>query len=393
MEETTHARTVELLPWLINGTLDPGARRRVEEHLEDCLDCRSELSATRDAFAVYSAHLPAAAVVGYAEAPEAPAYAVDGGHAEGGHVERGVVEIHLAHCDRCLKDLSLTRESLERMEGTGTDGHDGAVTTGIATVTPFARPGGATTSVEGARSTPGTTSTDAGYTTPRWVPMALAASLLLAMVGAGGWITTAQHADAQRQELALLESHLKAAEERARAAETATSAEAEERIADYRREMGSNLGELEARADQAEERASLADRRAEELSRGIPAGGVVFVPLGGGDVLRSGDTGDSADPAAASPRIELSRAGGVLLQPDVDPALLGEWETVDYRVTDAGGRLVHEGSMPVVDETDQGLGRYVTLFLPSGLLPPGTATLELRAGGGEIGRYPFRVER
>lgn len=37
-----HTGTWELLPWLVNGSIRDENRRRVEEHLRDCADCRDE---------------------------------------------------------------------------------------------------------------------------------------------------------------------------------------------------------------------------------------------------------------------------------------------------------------------------------------------------------------
>ncbi len=37
-----HQRCLELLPWLINGSLDPTEARAVEDHLADCPSCRAE---------------------------------------------------------------------------------------------------------------------------------------------------------------------------------------------------------------------------------------------------------------------------------------------------------------------------------------------------------------
>lgn len=42
-----HREAVELLPWLVNGTLDGGERERIENHLAQCVVCRRELEAAR----------------------------------------------------------------------------------------------------------------------------------------------------------------------------------------------------------------------------------------------------------------------------------------------------------------------------------------------------------
>lgn len=40
---TIHERTVELIPWYVNGTLEADERRAVERHLAECLPCRAAL--------------------------------------------------------------------------------------------------------------------------------------------------------------------------------------------------------------------------------------------------------------------------------------------------------------------------------------------------------------
>lgn len=40
----SHDRAFELLPWLVNGTLQRGEREQLERHVRDCLVCRKELS-------------------------------------------------------------------------------------------------------------------------------------------------------------------------------------------------------------------------------------------------------------------------------------------------------------------------------------------------------------
>ena len=42
-----HARASELLPWMVNGRIEAPDARWVNEHLENCAACRSELAAQR----------------------------------------------------------------------------------------------------------------------------------------------------------------------------------------------------------------------------------------------------------------------------------------------------------------------------------------------------------
>ena len=44
MQPIAHRQAWDLIPWLINDSIDAGKRRRVDEHLRDCADCRDEFA-------------------------------------------------------------------------------------------------------------------------------------------------------------------------------------------------------------------------------------------------------------------------------------------------------------------------------------------------------------
>jgi anti-sigma factor RsiW len=96
---TSCDQAIELLPWLMNGTLEAGERRQVLQHLASCARCREALADTRTAWAIFDWH-PAAA--------ELIAYAAEG---EGGAAGAGGVEEHLAACPACAAELELVRAS------------------------------------------------------------------------------------------------------------------------------------------------------------------------------------------------------------------------------------------------------------------------------------------
>src|SRR6185503_19554148 len=43
-----HLECRDLLPWLVNGTLNQGDRARVEQHLVECEECRADLALEQD---------------------------------------------------------------------------------------------------------------------------------------------------------------------------------------------------------------------------------------------------------------------------------------------------------------------------------------------------------
>lgn len=47
LRKNPHEEVQELLPWLVNSTLDPDELEQVERHLAECSECRAELVAER----------------------------------------------------------------------------------------------------------------------------------------------------------------------------------------------------------------------------------------------------------------------------------------------------------------------------------------------------------
>jgi anti-sigma factor RsiW len=95
-------RVEELLPWLLNGTLEDGERRQALEHLPGCARCRQALADSRAAWEIFAWHPPAAALV---------AYAADGAGAAGAAAETRAIEEHLAECPSCAAEMELVRTS------------------------------------------------------------------------------------------------------------------------------------------------------------------------------------------------------------------------------------------------------------------------------------------
>ena len=88
-------QATELLPWLLNGTLDPGDRDEVRRHLTGCGRCREALSHTQEAWRIFDQHLPAEALVALAYG-EAPA-----------DLDPALAERHLASCPQCAAELEM----------------------------------------------------------------------------------------------------------------------------------------------------------------------------------------------------------------------------------------------------------------------------------------------
>lgn len=90
---------IELLPWLLNGTIVAAERDEIRRHLETCEGCREALADTREAWALYNLHLPSAAVVALAYGEE-PA-----------GLDSQIVQLHLSSCPECAAELELARTS------------------------------------------------------------------------------------------------------------------------------------------------------------------------------------------------------------------------------------------------------------------------------------------
>jgi hypothetical protein len=90
---------IEYLPWLLNGSLEAGESGEVRRHLATCEHCRAALNDTREAWTIFSQHLPSEALVAlaYGEAPAG--------------IDPALAERHLAACPECAAELELARTS------------------------------------------------------------------------------------------------------------------------------------------------------------------------------------------------------------------------------------------------------------------------------------------
>lgn len=163
MQPMSCEHVAELLPWLLNGTLEEEQRHAVERHLEGCPGCRAELEDTAFAGRMFGQHLPTEALVelGFGGTPEG--------------LDPAVVEEHLAHCPKCAAELELVRES-RRLAQEDESPREAAVLP-LESPTPMRT-----------RASPGSVV---------WRRAALAAVFAGLVVGSGWWWDALQHA-AQR---------------------------------------------------------------------------------------------------------------------------------------------------------------------------------------------------
>lgn len=97
-------RLAEILPWLLNNTLEPSEQRLVLVHLADCKRCREELQEAAFAGAVYQQHVPEQELVDYAF-----------GQATAG-LEHELIQGHIANCASCAEQVAMVNESRGLME-------------------------------------------------------------------------------------------------------------------------------------------------------------------------------------------------------------------------------------------------------------------------------------
>ncbi|HEX9669505.1 MAG TPA: zf-HC2 domain-containing protein [Thermoanaerobaculia bacterium] len=342
----TCEHATELLPWLLNGTLEPVERQEVLAHVRGCPDCRRALDEARLALAAAGAHLPAEALVAMAFGEPVPP-----------GIDAALVEEHLAACPQCAADLELARTSHALA--------DEEVLLFPRTAPPAAAP---------ARQ-----AAPAG----RWRAAALAAGLA-AVLFAGGWLTNRQALDRAEEQLA------------GRTAPPAAVAPGGGRPEDDRaaglaaenRRLRDEAAAREAGEQAAREEAE--DLRQQLARREAPAGGGAAPQLNpviadlfppGADVVRGGgETGTTIElPAGAGGATLILNTGG--------PSAFRE-HAVELR--DAAGKRVWSARGLLA----QPEGAF-HLHLPRQALAPGAYTLEVYGLDGarreKVQTYKFTV--
>jgi anti-sigma factor RsiW len=336
--------TIELLPWLLNGTLGEDEQRRVRQHLTACPSCQEALAETRQAWKIFDQHIPTAALVARAA-----------GDGETAGIDPVLLEEHLASCPECAAELELVRTS----RGLAEDDT-------IAVLSPrqprAAGAGTVANVVHPVRPAAG-----------RWKAAALAAGLA-GLIAANGWYQTAEKARTLAGRLA--ETPAPVAE---------MSPQDRQNVAELQSQlenMRKTLGELQSA--EAEHRQQLSQIAEQKPMTGPQAGPQINTWIGdvglSGDVVRGG-SGDTATevPAGATLATLLLRAGDAQGERDIE-------------ITDAQGRAVWKAKGLRLDPVSQDY----SLTLHRGDLEPGDYTIRLyRTGNGQrtpAESYAIRVK-
>lgn len=93
LERPTCREVAELLPWLLNGSLDEDEKRLLRAHLAACESCRRELEETSKASQMLTQHIPSLTLAEFGLGLAASA------------IERERIERHLALCPSCSHEL------------------------------------------------------------------------------------------------------------------------------------------------------------------------------------------------------------------------------------------------------------------------------------------------
>jgi hypothetical protein len=382
---------MELLPWLVNGTLEAGERLQVLEHVRSCGSCRAALADTRAAWEIFDWHPPAAALVAYA-----------GGGAAGGEpgdLGASGIEEHLAGCPRCAAELELVRTSRLLVD----PAEDGR----IAILAPRRE------ATAGGR--------DEAAARRAWRRSALAASLV-GLLAATGWIESARQAhDLERRLAAVPRSPaapqlpVTTAPAREPASNAAGSpAAASPAPATPARPGSGEAGDLQRRAGEAEARLAALARQNQQLQQQVSELGRTAAVLSQrsealrapqppaapgieSDVLVSDlapvdqRERDAGAPAAAA--IPLSSGAATLL---LHTRHRGSYPSYELEVRDAQGRLVGTPTRVLRVPGTQDSFEEFDITLRRGALAPGAYTLHLYGRTAESARetletYSFRV--
>jgi anti-sigma factor RsiW len=319
----TCEHSIELLPWLLNGTLEPQEREEVRQHLRTCERCRQALPETQAAWRLFDEHLPTETLIAlaYGETPDG--------------LDPAAVERHLASCPQCAADLELARMS-RRLEDDDK-------------VALF--PGPTPQRVKHGESR-------------KWRSAALAAGLA-GVVALSGWIHSARQLDLTSDRLAEA-----ARQGTGRPAAPATPSPAapaggdqalREQLAaaqDQMRQLEALRKQSTEAVTQAQEQLAQFQQERERLLR--PQANTWTGDLGNSDVVRGDDSART---------IPADRFAQIILPPGKEEGLPAERSV---EILDAAGKAVWQAPRLLLDSNS-----YYNVTLPPGFLTPGRYTVQL----------------
>jgi anti-sigma factor RsiW len=324
---------IEMLPWLLNGTLEEGERREVRRHLETCERCREALAGTREAWTIFGQHLPSETLVAlaYGEVPEG--------------IDPALAERHLASCPECSAELELARTS-RRLE----EDNKIAVFPGR----PVRKDRGESRS---------------------WRAAALAASLV-GVVAASGWIHSARELRSVSEQVA--ERPPAPAVEPARPAPTPTPSGGDAATQQFA-ELAAQVEAARKSQQEVKEKLDLATAQITELER-LPRGLVEPQLNAWADTAQSGVERSGSGEETVMPS---DRVATLTLEAE-DPKTPREVE-----IRNAAGAVVFRGTGLVRDSK---YDQYAIAF-PSGFFKPGRYTLQLYSteGGKRTPRETYNL--
>lgn len=337
-------QAIELLPWLLNGTLQESERQEVREHLAGCDRCREALAETRFAWSVYDQHLPSEALVALAYGDRLP----DG-------LDPALAERHLATCPQCAAELELVRTSRHLEEDDR-----------IATM-PFQRKdraaGASTAAAPLVRAS-----------ARAWRSSALAASLV-GLVALSGWIHNGQQVRSLEERLAQVSNGTAATTEpsRPQPAPPIASAPGGGAATGASPAQTERLRVAEAQLQEAQAKLQEQSRQIAEIEKQVqsrpaaPAGleaNFQAVEIEPAATERGGD-GDATE-------IRADRGAAVTLTADHRET----HKTHVLEVLDAAGKPVL--TVPGLQRNAGDVDTY-TFGIPAGRLAPGTYTVQVSA--------------
>jgi hypothetical protein len=411
----------ELLPWLLNGTLDAGERLQALEHVRSCGICRAALADTRMAWEIFDWHPPVAALVAYAQGGEGIAVFEGGQDGSGGSgaaagsdpapgargelggLGASGIRAHLASCPRCAAELELVRTSRLLVD----PAEDGRIA--ILAARHEQRPvsSGAAAPISPAASTRPSSlplGRDEASARRAWRRSALAASLV-GLLAATGWLESARQThDLERRLAAVPHAAAPRSSAAASSAPGVPAVTSQGEAADLKRRAGEAEARLAALARQNQQlQQQVADlgRTAAALSQrsdalraphpqAAPAAPRIESDVVVSDLAPAGQT-ERGTEAPAAPAIPLSAGAATLL---LHTRHRGSYPSYELEVRDAQGRLVGApirvvrvpGSQETFEEFDITLGR--------GALAPGAYVLHLYgrpAGASDSARDPLET--